>query len=199
MEEIVRLQALYLAIQGQAVKLIVLTHLSPILPSTLLHYTYAAMGWGSRSRGHGNTRLTRRRVQLWKFVLGTVCGIAPFLTAYVYVGSVSRSLSAALTGEGDDSLASEVLILAVSIAMSVVLLLVVTFIAKRELDKAMRQLLEEQKQRDVEEELLEIEVEMDVSAAESQLVMDTEEVIESDGVGPRDDVEESTTTVEYGC
>mmetsp|Transcript_6738 Transcript_6738/g.28236 ORF Transcript_6738/g.28236 Transcript_6738/m.28236 type:complete len:356 (-) Transcript_6738:2213-3280(-) len=138
MEEIVQLQALYMAIQNQAVKLIVLTHLSPVLPSTLLHYTYAAMG-----------------VQLWKFTLGTCCGIAPFLTAYVYLGSISRSLSSALAGESDSSLVKNLLLVAASLVVSVVLLVAVTLIAKRELQKAMDALLASQLEED-EQELLEL-------------------------------------------
>lgn len=38
------LRALGIAVQTKAVFIIALTHLSPILPATLLHYTYSAVG-----------------------------------------------------------------------------------------------------------------------------------------------------------
>lgn len=44
MEKHRTLKALGIAVQTQAIKLIALTHLSPILPATLLHYTYSAVG-----------------------------------------------------------------------------------------------------------------------------------------------------------
>jgi len=41
------LQAIQLAVQTEALKLIVLCHISPILPATVLHYVFATMGYAS--------------------------------------------------------------------------------------------------------------------------------------------------------
>lgn len=116
------LQALTIAIRNQAIRLIALTHLSPILPATLLHYTYSAMG-----------------VPFLRFSWGTFLGILPFVVVYVYLGSVSQSLTSALADE-NTSWGKQLLWMVLIVLFSMVILAVVTWIARRELNRAMAEL-----------------------------------------------------------
>jgi len=127
MNEHRKLRAACFAVKKQAIKLIVLTHLSPIVPSALLHYSYAAVG-----------------VPVVRFFVGTTLGVSPFVLIYVYIGSVSRGLTSALSG-GNSSMLKEVLWLGLIVFISVVIFIVVTLIAKRELDRALAEMEEAQK------------------------------------------------------
>eukprot|EP01095_Lingulamoeba_sp_RSL-Kostka_P012481 TRINITY_DN4972_c0_g1_i1.p1 TRINITY_DN4972_c0_g1~~TRINITY_DN4972_c0_g1_i1.p1 ORF type:complete len:418 (-),score=118.13 TRINITY_DN4972_c0_g1_i1:120-1373(-) len=129
-------QAIDLAVQKQAWKLIILTHLSPILPATLLHYVYAAVG-----------------VNFLTFIISSFVGIAPGMVVYTYVGTLSNSILNAITGKSD-SMTTEIIYLVLIIVTSVLLVVLVTWIAKRELKKALNELDQQEQNRTDNETLI---------------------------------------------
>ena len=73
-----------------------------------------------------------------KFFIGTFLGITPFLIVYVYIGSISRSLTSALSGEDRSSIYIDIAWVLFVIIGSIVILGVVTWFGKRELNKALQ-------------------------------------------------------------
>ena len=93
-------------------------------------------------------------VSFVKFSIGTLLGILPFVLVYVYIGSISRNLTEALSGgdDGESSLLKELGWMALIVGASALILVVVTWIARRELKKALKELddeeLEEEEEHD---------------------------------------------------
>ncbi len=81
-----RFTALDNAVDEHGLAVVVLSRLSPIAPYVLLNYAFG---------------LTK--VSFWKYLLGTILGVAPAMVMYVYVGAGLRSLTEIATyarGEG---------------------------------------------------------------------------------------------------
>lgn len=71
-----RITALDNAVDEHGLTVVILSRLSPIAPYVLLNYAFG---------------LTK--VPFWKYVLGTVIGVAPAMVVYVYIGAGLRSLT----------------------------------------------------------------------------------------------------------
>ena len=114
-----RFAALDRAIQSRGFWVVLLTRLSPAFPFNLLNYLYGVTSVSARS-----------------YVLGSWLGMLPATILYVYVGSLAGSLRYAIDGQTTRSPATYVL-LGVGLAATVVVTILVTRIASRELDKAL--------------------------------------------------------------
>src|ERR1700683_1774238 len=71
-----RLQALDKAIAHEDWKLVFLTHLSPLMPFSLINYS-----------------LGLTRISAWRFVLATESGAVPATVVYVYIGTLIGNLA----------------------------------------------------------------------------------------------------------
>ena len=114
-----RFAALDRAIQSRGFWVVLLTRLSPAFPFNLLNYLYGVTSVSTRS-----------------YVLGSWLGMLPATILYAYVGSLAGSLGHAIGGQATRSPATYVL-LGVGLAATVVVTILVTRIASRELDKAL--------------------------------------------------------------
>ena len=113
-------QAIALAVQDQGFKLGVVCRLSPLLPSSLLNYLFAAMD-----------------VPFPAFILSTAIGVAPLALLVAYIGSLADDLADALAGGGEGGQVKLLVILALAVISTVLLVILLTFIGKREIGKAL--------------------------------------------------------------
>ena len=79
-------------------------------------------------------------------MVASYIGIAPMMTVYVYLGSISHDITAAFSAH-EGNIWHEVIYMVLIAVTSVALVIVVTWIAKRELKKAMAQLDAEEAQQ----------------------------------------------------
>ena len=114
-----RFAALDRAIQRRGFWVVLLTRLSPAFPFNLLNYLYGVTSVSARS-----------------YVLGSWLGMLPATILYVYVGSLAGSLGQAIDGQATRSPATYVL-LGVGLVATLVVTILVTRLASRELDKAL--------------------------------------------------------------
>jgi uncharacterized membrane protein YdjX (TVP38/TMEM64 family) len=98
---------------------VLLSRLTPALPFFLLNYAFGVTS-----------------VKLREYVLGSWLGMIPATLAYVYAGSVAANLAQALSGQiklGPSAWA----LLGVGFAATIGVVVLVTRIARRQLDRAM--------------------------------------------------------------
>lgn len=115
-----RFAALDRAIRSRGFWVVVLTRLSPAFPFTMLNYLYGVTS-----------------VSLRSYVLGSWLGMLPATILYVYVGSLAGGLKTALNGPTNRPPAAYVL-LGVGLIATLVVTILVTRLASRELDKALK-------------------------------------------------------------
>lgn len=72
-----------------------------------------------------------------KFSIGTLIGISPFLVISVYLGSISRNLTTALSGDDRSSLISDVAWIIFVVVISVINFTIIGWYGKKELQKAL--------------------------------------------------------------
>lgn len=106
------------AVGEQGWKIVLLTRLSPVFPFVLLNY------------GFGLTK-----VSLKNYVLASWIGMLPGTVMYVYLGTLFGSL-AELAAGGKQKSAAEWVFLGVGLAVTIVVTVFITKIARRALDKA---------------------------------------------------------------
>ncbi len=80
------------------------------------------------------------------FIVSSFVGVAPGMAVYVYIGSLSRDISSAWSS-GSGSKWKDIMYLALIVVTTVAIIGLVTYIAKRELKKAMA-LLDEQEREE---------------------------------------------------
>jgi len=107
------------AVAKEGFKFVFLTRLSPVFPFNLLNYAFG---------------LTR--VPLWKYVLASWIGMLPATVVYVYVGSGLESIVALAAGASRERTTAETVLLWVGFAITVVIVAVVTRVARRALREA---------------------------------------------------------------
>eukprot|EP00249_Psilotum_nudum_P010998 c22904_g1_i1 orf=212-1270(-) len=107
-----------LAIQRSGFKIVLLLRLVPLLPFNILNYLFSVTP-----------------VKLGEYVLASWIGMMPITFALVYVGTTIKDLSDVRHGWGHLTTVQYIL-LTVGLAASVVLLVVVTKVAKKSLNKA---------------------------------------------------------------
>lgn len=84
------------------------------------------------------------RVDFVVFIVSSFVGVAPGMTVYVYLGSLSRDLTSAWSS-GSSSKWNDVFYLVLIVVTTVAIIGMVTYIAKKELKKAMAELEEQDK------------------------------------------------------
>lgn len=123
-------KAIHIAVQDQSFKLIVICRLSPITPSAILNYLFATMG-----------------VNYGMYMLATVIGVSPLAIMYAYIGSLAEDLTDAFNGDG--SLTQTIILLVFFVVSTFLLILLLAWIGKREIKKALKKLVElEEKDED---------------------------------------------------
>jgi len=113
-----RFAAIDRAVASQGLRIVLLSRLSPLFPFNFLNYAFA---------------LTR--VSLRDYVLGTVVGILPGTTMYVYLGSLVTSLTELSAGRRSGGTAEHVFYFA-GLVVTVAVTAYVTVIARRALAQA---------------------------------------------------------------
>lgn len=113
-----RFRAIDQAVGEQGFKIVLLTRLSPAFPFTLLNYAY------------GLTRVSFR-----DYFLASWIGMLPGTILYVYLGTTLMSLTEAASGTTEKTTAQQVLFYA-GLAVTVLVTIFVTRVAKKALDKA---------------------------------------------------------------
>jgi len=123
MEQRPKFRAIDWAIQKNGLYIIFLTRLSPLFPFPLLNY------------GFGITK-----VAIWQYVAGTFAGVVPATIAYTYIGTLMRDLTDIWTAtdvEGGNK--TNLYWLVGGAVMTVVSIVVISFITKRAITKATRE------------------------------------------------------------
>jgi uncharacterized membrane protein YdjX (TVP38/TMEM64 family) len=111
-----RAAAIARALRGQGFKIIVLMHLSPVIPYNVLNYVCGAS-----------------TIRFRDFLLGTI-GMLPLIVVYTYYGKVVGDVAAIAAGRGLPRGPEYYVILAVGVAATVALTIVITRAAKRALE-----------------------------------------------------------------
>jgi len=119
--------ALYNATQKNSMKLIILTHISPILPATLLNYLFSAFG-----------------VSFAVYTVATLIGISPLIIVYCLFGSLAMSLQNAWSGGDTNSIWFTIGLGILVVITSVVIVGAVYFYVKKELKDTMKAMEEEE-------------------------------------------------------
>jgi uncharacterized membrane protein YdjX (TVP38/TMEM64 family) len=114
-----KFRALDAAIQSRGFWIVLLTRLSPAFPFNLLNYAY------------GLTSVRPR-----DYIIGSWIGMFPATVLYVYAGTAAANLSQALAGNVSTGDSGRVL-LWIGLAATVVVAVLVTRLARRELDRAL--------------------------------------------------------------
>ncbi len=113
-----KFRAIDQAVGRQGFKIVLLTRLSPVFPFNLLNY------------GFGLTKVSLR-----DYVLASWIGMLPATVMYVYLGSAAGNLAELASGKVEGGIGQQVLF-GVGLAVTVVVTIFVTRIAKKALDDA---------------------------------------------------------------
>lgn len=113
-----KFQALAEAVAQEGLKIVILTRLSPLFPFNLLNYGYGITG-----------------VSLQDYMLGSL-GMIPGTIMYVYIGSLTGSLTTIGMGTGQVNSSGQWLMRLVGLIATVAVTIYVAKIAKKALDKA---------------------------------------------------------------
>jgi uncharacterized membrane protein YdjX (TVP38/TMEM64 family) len=112
-----RFAALDRAIEGRGFLIVLLVRLSPVFPFNLLNYALGLTG-----------------VKLRHYVLASWIGMLPATILYVWAGTLAGTLATAAAGEVETGLAGQ-LLLALGLIATLAVTIVVTKLARRELDR----------------------------------------------------------------
>ena len=116
-------KAIYIAVQDQSFKLIIICRLSPVLPSSILNYLFATMG-----------------VKFFPmYTVATVLGILPLVILYSYIGSLASNLASAF-GDEDANTTQTFILLAFFVVSTILLVIILGWIGKREIKKVLKKL-----------------------------------------------------------
>lgn len=114
-----RFRALDRALRARGFWIVLLTRLSPAFPFSLLNYMYGIS-----------------QVRLRDYILGSWLGMLPATALYVYAGAAAASLTQAASGQGHLG-ASRWVLLGVGLAATAAVVVLVTRVARRQLDREM--------------------------------------------------------------
>jgi uncharacterized membrane protein YdjX (TVP38/TMEM64 family) len=129
-----RITALDNAADEHGLTVVILSRLSPIAPYVLLNYAFG---------------LTK--VSFWKYLLGTLVGVAPAMVMYVYVGAGLRSLTEIASyahGEGPAPPVYRVFFW-IGLAVTVIVTALLMRLAQRTLRRERRQRVREERAREM--------------------------------------------------
>jgi len=119
------------AIITEGWKIVFLIRLSPVLPFNVMNYALALTG-----------------VNFWHYALASWIGMLPGTLLYVYIGASLSSISQIITGNYNGGIKTKIFFF-VGLGMAIVLVVIVSIIAKRAINKS---LAEAQQQLDKEKE-----------------------------------------------
>ncbi|KAJ9556903.1 hypothetical protein OSB04_011517 [Centaurea solstitialis] len=119
LEDYPQFQAVAIAIQKSGFKIVLLLRLVPLLPYNMLNYF-----------------LSVTPISIWEYVMASWLGMMPITFALVYVGTTLKDLADVTHGWSQFSKTRWALII-LSFALSVVLIAIVTKVAKSALEKAL--------------------------------------------------------------
>jgi len=112
-----RLAAVGRAVETEGFKVVLLTRLSPVFPYNVLNYAFGLTS-----------------VPVGKYVLASWIGMLPGTIMYVYLGTATRSLQSALSGEARRS-AGQQAMFALGLAATVAVTMIITRAARRALSE----------------------------------------------------------------
>jgi uncharacterized membrane protein YdjX (TVP38/TMEM64 family) len=112
-----RLAAIGHAVETEGFKIVLLTRLSPVFPYNVLNYAFGLTS-----------------VPVGKYVLASWIGMLPGTIMYVYLGTATRSLQAALSGEARRS-AGQQAMFALGLVATVAVTMIITRTARRALSE----------------------------------------------------------------
>ena len=112
-----RLAAIERAVETEGFKIVLLTRLSPVFPYNVLNYAFGLTS-----------------VPVGKYVLASWIGMLPATLMYVYLGTATKSLQAALSGEARRS-AGQQAMFALGLVATVAVTMIVMRTAKRALSE----------------------------------------------------------------
>jgi uncharacterized membrane protein YdjX (TVP38/TMEM64 family) len=78
------------AVSCDGLKVVLLVRLSPVFPFNILNYAFSIT-----------------KVQLWRYIVGSLMGMLPGTILFVYIGTTARSLAAITAGDVDAAWAKE--------------------------------------------------------------------------------------------
>nr|KAJ0188189.1 hypothetical protein LSAT_V11C900488280 [Lactuca sativa] len=119
LEDYPQFQAVAIAIEKSGFKIVLLLRLVPLLPFNMLNYL-----------------LSVTPVSIWEYMMASWLGMMPITFALVYVGTTLKDL-AAVTHEWSQFSKTRLALVVLSFVVSVVLMVVVTKVAKSALEKAL--------------------------------------------------------------
>lgn len=119
LEDYPQFQAVAIAIQKSGFKIVLLLRLVPLLPFNMLNYL-----------------LSVTPVSIWEYMMASWLGMMPITFALVYVGTTLKDL-ADVTHEWSQFSKTRLALVILSFMVSVVLMVVVTKVAKTALEKAL--------------------------------------------------------------
>eukprot|EP01018_Ginkgo_biloba_P027012 Gb_21365 [translate_table: standard] len=112
-------RAVAIAIQRSGFKIVLLLRLVPLLPFNMLNYL-----------------LSVTPVNIWEYMLASWIGMMPVTLAFVYVGTTIKDLSD-ITHSWREISTTRWILLTIGLVASVVLMILVTKVARKSLDKAL--------------------------------------------------------------
>lgn len=124
--------ALDAALSINGLYIVFLTRLSPLFPFPLLNYAF------------GSTQ-----IRLWQYTLGTFGGIAPATVGYTYLGTLLSDLNS-IWGSGAAT-TRDYVIMVVGALITVISIVVISYITKKEIEKATKKF---------ESEMIEVKVDI---------------------------------------
>jgi len=110
-----------LAVEKNAWLIIFLVRLSPVFPFGICNYLFGVT-----------------KSKFWTYWSATTAGLIPCTMAYTYLGSLMRSISEIYSEDGVDG-AQRTVIVSVALVTTIVGIIVITFVTKRSLEKAMKE------------------------------------------------------------
>lgn len=113
-------QAVEVAIQQEAWKIVFLLRLAPLVPYSALNY---ALGLTS--------------VGFWPYAITSAIGIIPGTFLYTYFGSLATDITSIVRGEGGPDTTTTIITAVVSGVVIIVVLVIITYYAKRALRQSL--------------------------------------------------------------
>lgn len=129
--------ALDAALSINGLYIVFLTRLSPLFPFPLLNYAF------------GSTQ-----IKLWQYVLGTFGGIFPATIGYTYLGTLLSDLNS-IWGSGAAT-TRDYVIMGVGAGFTILSIVIISFITKREIQKATKKFESEAVSTELKEIVFEV-------------------------------------------
>jgi len=134
--------ALTAAVNNNAIKIILLLRLSPIMPYMVLNYSMGII----------------EGLAFWRYLVPTVFGMIPGVLLYVYIGSVARDLTQIVDGSATDSTIQAVLLFG-GLIFTVISVGLISYFAAREIKKELAKNNDDEQQLPLKKEPIQVPLE----------------------------------------